>query len=130
MIKKEFYIFLLIGSLTTLVDYLTYLGIIKIGPIDIKHAKGIGFITGAIFSYFANRIWTFSIRSHSLKNIWRFAALYFLTFVANIYINSGILNILNSHQSSVPIAFLIATGFSAVLNFLGMKFFVFNQRVS
>lgn len=125
MIRKEFAIFLVVGSLTVVVDYMTYRGIVWTGLLEINLAKGAGFLTGTVFAYFANRIWTFGARAHAAGSAWRFAALYTLTLLINIYANALMLSVLSGIPYPVQVAFVIATGLSATLNFLGMKHFVF-----
>ncbi len=125
MIRKELAIFLVVGSLTILVDYLTYRGIVWMGLLETNLAKGVGFLTGTIFAYFANHLWTFGPRGHAAGSVWRFAVLYTLTLLINICANALMLSILSDLPYPMQGAFVIATGLSATLNFLGMKHFVF-----
>ena len=125
MIRKELAIFLVVGGLTVVVDYLTYRGIVWTGLLETNLAKGAGFLTGTVFAYFANRLWTFGTRAHAAGSAWRFAALYTLTLLINIYANALMLSVLSGLPYPVQAAFVIATGLSATLNFLGMKHFVF-----
>ncbi len=125
MIRKEIIIFLVVGGLTVLVDYLIYRGIVWTELLETNLAKGTGFLTGTVFAYFANRLWTFDTRAHAAGSAWRFAALYTLTLLINIYANALMLSVLSGLPYPVQTAFVIATGLSATLNFLGMKHFVF-----
>lgn len=125
MISKEFAIFLVVGSLTVLVDYLTYRGIVWTGLLETNLAKGGGFLTGTVFAYLANRLWTFGTREHAAGSAWRFAAMYALTLLINIYANELMLSVLSGLPYPVQAAFVIASGLSATLNFLGMKHFIF-----
>ncbi len=125
MIRKELAIFLLVGGLTVLVDYLTYRGIVWMGLLETSLAKGAGFLTGTVFAYLANRFWTFGTRAHAAGSAWRFVALYTLTLLINIYANALMLSALYGLTYPVQGAFVVATGLSATLNFLGMKHFVF-----
>jgi putative flippase GtrA len=123
--RKELTIFLVVGGLTVVVDYLIYRGIFLMGLLDINLAKGAGFLAGTVFAYFANRLWTFGTSAHAAGSAWRFAALYALTFLINTYANAFMLSFLSGIPNSVQAAFVIATGLSAALNFLGMKTLVF-----
>ena len=125
MIKRELGIFLIVGSLTVLVDYLVYRGVIWVG-VDV--AKGIGFLTGTLFAFIANRFWTFGHKSHAPGSVWRFIFLYLSTLLVNVAVNAIALKVMTDTMTAVRLAFLIATGVSASLNFLGMKFFVFKSR--
>jgi putative flippase GtrA len=88
-------------------------------------AKVTGFLVGTLFAYFANRFWTFGHKLHAPGSAWRFAVLYASTLGANVLINSLTLKLLAGTAVAFELAFLLATGISASLNFLGMKLFVF-----
>ena len=128
MIRKEARIFLVVGTLTVLVDFLVYHLFLWVGG-AYALAKATGFIGGTIFAYFVNRRWTFGHTQHLPNSAVRFALLYAATLGANVIINAGVLKITLASPWGVHIAFLVATGVSALLNFFGMKFFVFKHRV-
>jgi len=130
MVKRELIKFLFVGSLTVLIDFLCYTGLIWTDLFGINAAKGISFVTGTIFSYFANRLWTFKHKGPRLSSAWRFGLLYSLTLATNIFVNAVTLIWLASIPSVMPTAFLVATGISATLNFLGLKYFVFRSKRS
>ena len=125
MIRKELSIFLMVGGLTVLVDYLAYRGIVWTSLLETNQAKGIGFLSGTLFAYFANRLWTFGSRAHAPGSVWRFVMLYAATLLVNVLFNALMLHLFVEQPYSVQVAFLIATGASATINFLGMKHFVF-----
>lgn len=125
MIKRELAVFLVVGSLTVLIDFLTYRGLVWTGWMSVDLAKAAGFLTGTLFAYFANKVWTFGHKEHAPGSVWRFVLLYATTLGANVLVNAGCLELLSTMSIAVPVAFLIATGVSAALNFLGMKLFVF-----
>jgi putative flippase GtrA len=125
MIKRQLAVFLVVGSLTVLIDFLIYRCLVWTGWVDIHPAKAIGFLSGTLFAYFANRIWTFGYKEHVPGSAWRFALLYAFSLSANVLVNSSCLTLLGNLPIAVQGAFLIATGTSTVLNFLGMKLFVF-----
>ena len=122
MIKKEASIFLVVGSLAVLIDYLSYQSLLHFT--DHKSlAKAVGFIAGTVFAYIANRLWTFGHvkSSATIGNISRFISVYSVNLVLNVIVNAMILNLTNH----ILFSFLVATGVSATSNFFGMKFFVF-----
>jgi putative flippase GtrA len=88
------------------------------------------FLAGTLFAYFANRFWTFGHKPHPPGSSWRFAILYAATLVVNVFVNSLTLRLLADMTAIVQLAFLMATGISASLNFLGMKFFVFTTEAA
>ena len=122
--KREALIFLVVGSLTVLIDFLIYHSGLALGaPVAI--AKGIGFAAGTIFAFFANKFWTFSARDNAGAQVWKFLLLYGATLALNIGINTLALAYLAGVSDAVQLAFLLATGCSAVTNFIGMKWLVF-----
>jgi len=125
MIKRELAIFLVVGALTVLVDFVSYRGLIEFEVMAVDMAKATGFLIGTLFAYFANRFWTFGHKPHVPGSAWRFAVLYASTLGANVLINSLALKLFADAVAAISLAFLVATGVSASLNFLGMKFFVF-----
>jgi len=130
MIRRELLIFLIVGSLTVLVDFASYRGLIWFGTLNIDVAKAIGFLAGTVFAYFANRFWTFGHKAHAPGSAWRFGLLYASTLGANVLVNALALRLLASFAAALQVAFLLATAVSAILNFLGMKVFVFRSQAS
>lgn len=130
MIKRELSIFLLVGSLTVLVDFAVYRSLVWSGAVGIDTAKGAGFISGTLFAYLANRFWTFGHRSHAAGSILRFALLYATTLGINVALNFTALKVMQDSTMAVLLAFLVATMVSAALNFVGMKYFVFKTHIT
>ena len=128
MIKREAAVFLVVGSLTVLIDFLIYRGLVWTGCLVVDKAKAVGFLTGTTFAYFANKMWTFGHQEHTPGSASRFVILYAITLCANVLVNAGCLELFRTLPFAVTAAFLIATGISAVLNFTGMKWFVFKTR--
>lgn len=126
MMRREVPIFLVVGVTTVLIDFSIYRGLVWCG-LALDAAKASGFLTGTLFAYVANKAWTFGHKAHAPGSAWRFIALYSVTLAANVLINAQVLRLLSGMALAVQIAFLMATGTSAALNFLGMKLFVFKQ---
>lgn len=126
MIKRELCIFLIVGSLTVLVDFGAYQSLVWFGIAGVDMAKAIGFLVGTLFAYFANRFWTFGHKSNVQGSLWRFSVLYGASLGANVLVNSLALKLFADAIAS----FLLATGGAATLNFLGMKLFVFKSRAT
>ncbi|WP_071466499.1 GtrA family protein [Polynucleobacter asymbioticus] len=127
MIKRELIIFLIVGILTVAVDFATYSSLLWFECVGADLAKAIGFVTGTVFAYFANRFWTFGGRAHTSGSAARFILLYAFTLGANVWVNSILLKQFSLHSYAITLAFVFATAISAALNFLGMKFFVFKS---
>ena len=134
-IKRELGIFLVVGLLTVGIDFVIYRGFIYLQPFGLESiniAKGFSFISGTLFAYFANRFWTFQQQTTGPGSVLRFIVVYILGLVANIAVNYLCIEWFSSPAIALDytlfIAFIIATGVSATLNFIGMKFFVFTDR--
>ena len=92
MIRRELPIFLVVGTLTVLIDFLTYRGLIWAQVFSVDMAKGTGFIVGTLFAYFANRFWTFGHKAHAGGSVWRFIIVYSITLAVNVLVNSFLIN--------------------------------------
>ena len=116
--------FLAVGSTTVVVDFSCYAAMLWLSG-NVPLAKSIGFCIGTLFAYLANRAWTFQGRQSTGSSLLPFCAIYGTTLIINVATNQGLLWLLGLGKIQVLLAFVIATGISATLNFLGMKFFVF-----
>lgn len=124
-VKKQILLFLPIGFFTVFLDYCSYLFILNYS--NIHFAKAVGFFTGTLFSYCANKTITFRYQKNVKKSFVKFYILYFFSMCMNVIINSSINHYLNNFQSTFLLSFFISTGCSAILNFLGMKYYVFKN---
>ncbi len=115
--------FLIVGGTTVAIDLASYRMLLWFG-LAVALAKGLGFIAGTIFAYHANRLWTFAAEGGRRRFV-GFLALYAITLGVNVGVNGGALLLLGGGELALASAFLAATGASATLNFLGMKFLVF-----
>jgi putative flippase GtrA len=126
-LKYDLSRFIVVGITTVLIDLGFYL-ILNYFIFDTTLSKGVSFTIGALFSYFANKNFTFNSSKRGLLRFLFFSALYVSTLIANVVSNSIVLNSLSQINYSLIIAFLIATTISATLNFLGMKYFIFSSK--
>lgn len=121
ILKQQLLRFLAAGILAVGTDFSSYWILVDLLPVDI--AKGISFLSGSLVAFVINRTWTFKQDSPAYSSALPFACLYSLTFLANVGMNHFILNYVADIKL---LGFLIATGTSTVLNFIGMKFWVFS----
>lgn len=132
MLKRQISRFLVVGISTVLVDLICY-SIALMLSVPLGMAKAIGFVCGTVFAYFANKQWTFT----ATGGVWifaRFAALYGCTLLLNISVNSLAFSVFSTcswltqfQRLPILLAFVVATGLSAVTNFIGMKYLVFRK---
>lgn len=118
-IKKELKRFLVAGVSAVGTDLVTYYMLLNFFNADI--AKAISFLLGTIVAFIINKYWTFEKHEKSYKEIVKFGLLYSATLGANVMTNKIVLDMF----SITILAFLIATGVSTVLNFIGQKGWVF-----
>lgn len=127
--KRELLVFLGVGSANFVIDFVTYLALLEAFRLPVEVSKGVAFVIGTIFAYFANKGWTFKLRAGTRRSWPRFLLLYGVSLVINISVNTGVLQASDGAELGMEAAFVIATAASAISNFVGMKFFVFSRRV-
>lgn len=130
MIRRELGVFLVVGLLTVAVDLLCYQLLLWTGLAGVNLSKATSFLIGTLFAYFANRAWTFGHYEHAAGSFWRFSLLYATTLGANVLVNAGMLVLLAAYAWKIHAAFIIATGVSATLNFIGMRLLVFKPETA
>ena len=126
-ITKEVRNFLIVGILTILIDYLVYSFSRKLN-IYTPQAKVFGFISGTIFAFFANRNITFKNHNNKWEQLIKFFILYCATLIINILINDKFLYYLFEYHYKFQFSFIVATTSSAIINFVGMKYFIFIKK--
>jgi len=124
MLNKEIKLFLIIGVSATFLDFLIYSLVFYVAE-HLNFAKTLGFICGTIFTFFGNRKFTFGHIRHRNGSILRHFFLYLNSLILNVTINNQVLLLDAYFEYVFFIAFIIATAASTILNFIGMKFFVF-----
>lgn len=127
MIRKQIIVFIFVGLTAVAIDYVSYLSFLHLLN-QILFAKALGFFAGAIFSFYANKHLTFSYKLNNKSHRVKFLVVYLMSLLANTLINDSILNLDLENQFSIQMAFFVATGASAILNFWGMKYYVFTAK--
>ena len=126
MVRRQIRRFLVVGSLTVLVDLVSYRLCLETG-LPVPLAKTIGFLSGTIFAYFFNRFWTFQSQSSHVA-LFKFLLLYLSTLLTNVGVNQIVFEAVPLGERGQLFAILVATSVSATLNFLGMKYIVFREK--
>jgi len=118
--------FIPVGIGSVIIDFLTYMLLLTFS-LPITASKVVAFITGSIFSFWGNRQITFRKSHKGLSGVFMFAGLYLMTLVLNAVVNAGALLLLPEDIGlRFILAFCVATFVSATINFIGMKFLIFN----
>lgn len=124
----EFLRFLPVGGLAVAIDFVVYSLLVwdQAAP---SQAKAVSFLAGAVFAFYANRIFTFRHAGQAGKSAVLFAIIYGLALALNVGVNAMVLGLTPRHGSpELGLAWFIATGCSAAFNFLGMKYLVFRAH--
>lgn len=120
-LRQEFVLFLAIGLMATLVDLFTYYLLISSG-LPGNYAKAISFILGTLTGYVGNTRFAFR---HKVGTFWKYTIVYALSLVVNIWVNNQAHNLLGNRLWG----WIIATGTTTTLNFLGLRHFTFKEKV-
>lgn len=139
--QKQIIKFTIIGVIAVLVDLSIYYLLLNILPVNNEGlitieavSKTFSFISGTFVTYNLNKFWTWRQRNNSKTRFAKFLFLYSSSMLLNVATNSIVLMVCQEYESvyHVPheyvVAFICATGASAVYNFLGQKFWVFSLR--
>jgi putative flippase GtrA len=127
MLTDQIQRFLIVGFTTVALDFVAYRILLYLdSPLAV--AKGLGFIAGTIFAYFANKLWTFNRAEGGRKVFGMFVGLYVTTLFINVGVNGLIIAISEERELFLALAFLVATGTSATINFIGMRMIVFKSK--
>lgn len=121
--------FVLIGMGAVVVDFVVYFALSRALPsLPLSVDKAASFVSGACLSFVGNRGFVFRAKERTHRQWMSFVGLYFVSLCLNNVVNGGVL------QLPVPdrklVAWFCATGASTILNFLGMKLFVFKRAAT
>ena len=120
--KKELVIYLIVGLIVVLVDFISYNLYNSKFSIDFSLSKRLSFLTGSTFSFFLNKYFTFKSPKWKISEIFSFSVIYFSSFVLNSFTHDVLLNYLSGNYP-----FIIATFVSVLINYLGQKLIVFKN---
>lgn len=119
-IKRELNKFIFAGLAAVGTDLLVYYFLLNLLSPEVS--KGISFIIGSLVAFIINKYWTFKKPEKSYKEMIQFGVLYGATLGLNVTTNKIVLD----YTDIVLVSFIVATGISTILNFVGQKWWVFN----
>ena len=123
--------FIVIGVLSVLTDFAVYTLLTKLGLL-LAVSKGISYVSGMVVGFIGNKLWTFESARRSAAEPITYVVLYTTTLGVNVLVNSGVLALSAGWLPETwawRLAFLVATGVTTVLNFVGMKWITFRVGV-
>lgn len=124
--------FLVVGVSSVAVDLGVYC-LSLVAGLPRAPAKGLGYVAGMGFGFVLNKTWTFASQRPATGEAATYMLLYAVTLGVNIGLNGLALGLLEGQVRpgiGVSLAFLIATGTTTVLNFLGMRFLTFRHGIA
>jgi putative flippase GtrA len=111
----------MVGLAATLLDLALYLIMTNSGVTE-NLAKALSFLSGTLTGYLGNTKFTFS---GSSPNPLRYLLTYSFSLLVNVGVNATAFSIWNSHL----FGWTMATATSTTLNFLGLRYYAFTQKV-
>ena len=130
--SKQIRRFLVIGGLSVLTDLAVYMVLVRIGGSS-HPAKATSYVSGMIVGFIGNKLWTFESARRSAGEPIAYVLLYFFTLVVNVLVNGACLAAFATrlpHPTDRGLAFLVATGLTTILNFLGMRLVTFRSGIA
>ena len=121
--KNSFLRFVLVGGVSTGIDFLVYM--VLSGFLPVAVSKAFSMIAASVFSYAANK--RFSFRNKKKTTVLSIARFY-LVFVANLAANVGINSLIYGITGLKIPAFVVATLCGMAVNYCGQRFFVFRNE--
>ncbi len=121
---RELLRFLVAGTSSVFVDCISYWMLVHLG-LNVSASKFLSFITGSLVGFVVNKLWTFESKGKLTLEVLRYILLYTTTIMLNVISNKIVLEFTGLWW----FAFLFATGVSTIVNFLGLKFFVFRKEL-
>ena len=137
---KSVYKFLIVGSINTVLGLVLMFLFYNVFGFGYWGSSAPVYVIGSVFSYFANKRYTFSNKDRDVMSMVRFAVVqivaYFIAYMvarpltlavfAWLGESFGFLSFLAPFVEQI--AMIVGMGFFMVLNYCGQRFFVFRYR--
>jgi putative flippase GtrA len=110
-----------VGLIATLVDLGSYFIMTRFGVSE-NLAKALSFLGGTLTGYLGNTKFTFP---DSLPSPFKYSLTYSFSLMINVGVNATAFSMWDSHL----LGWIMATLSSTTVNFLGLRFYAFAQKV-
>jgi len=128
---KQIRRFIVIGVASVLTDFAVYTLLTRAGLLwDVS--KGVSYVSGMVVGFIGNKLWTFQSARRSPAEPITYILLYTTTLGVNVLVNRLVILVVGAWLATGVVkglAFLVATGVTTVLNFVGMKWITFRVGV-
>lgn len=123
-VNHSFSRFLIVGALSTVLNYATFLGLFVTLSISYVIAGIIGYVAGMLFGYVVNRFWTFSDSNAEWHwgEVIGYGGVYAISLLLNTLVLVGCVEVLGLPPL---VANICAIGASTFSNYLGLRYVVF-----
>lgn len=125
--------FIIVGVMNTIIGMAAMLIAYNIFHLGYWISSAMDYIIGSIFSYFANKYFTFKSEKKSVSEVIRFAINIVVCYFISYSVAKPIMEMLLK-DVSLPVSILeqlsmfFGMGIFIVLNYFGQKFFVFRKK--
>ena len=125
MLVKQFSKFVIIGVLSTSVNFFVFYILLNVCFCHYLLSSGVGFLSGVFAGFGFNKCWTFEVKRKEIS----FVGKYILTYCCSLFIGLFFLEFqVRVFQISPEIANVFSIGLTTCSNFIGSKFWVFQTR--
>jgi putative flippase GtrA len=122
---KKLIRFLIVGGISTIINYLTFFILLKNLGVNYLTSSGIGYILGLGLGFFLNKVWTFNCNSKSIA----LKIKYFIVYMVNLGISLILLKYLSLHLNINPmIGNIVSIIYTTIFNFIGINKYVFGKK--
>ena len=119
--------FLVVGLLSVVTDLCAYAALSTALALSVTWSKAISYLAGVVVGFALNKRWTFQSSRRTWTEPVSYLSLYAVTLGVNVGCNALVLSWLVDQRA---IAFLLATGVTTVINFLGMRLVTFRKGIA
>lgn len=122
--SKTFVRFIVIGLVSTAINYATFYALYALEILHYAPASAVGYCIGLIVGYFFNKAWTFEVAQHSVGGV----AKYLTTYTASLCLSLALLTLLVDGLG-VPawLSNIGVIGVTTVTNYCGLRFWAFKE---
>lgn len=126
LMKSSFVKFVVVWGISTVINYTVFYVLLIFFLINYLYSSAIWYISGLIFWYFFNKLWTFEVKTkHNIEEIGKYLCVY----IGSLIISLIVLNILVETAWINPlIANVLVIGLTTVMNYIWIKYLVFNKK--
>jgi len=128
VLKHESFRFIVVGVSSVVIDFVFYMWLISTG-VPTYFSRGVSYFIVLFYSYLLNTHYTFSIGKISKSLFFRYWVLYLLVLIFNVTLNELLLLTFNKSQYAIVLIYFFVTALSAIINFKGIKHYVFSKKI-